>query len=85
MQQQLVLCHRWQLQGVPPKPGNPFHMHDAPHKDHAQDWYWPYATYDEFMVALNKARYMDSKSGQRDKQKDLEQKMRDAELNAPQV
>lgn len=85
MQQQLVLYNRWQLQGVPPKPGNPFHMHDAPHKDNATDWYWPYATYDEFMSAMRKARYRRSKAGQRDAKKELDIKWRDAELNAPQV
>lgn len=71
--------------GIPPKPGNAFHMHNCPHKDNAEDWYWPFATYDEFMVALNKARYLKSKSGQKEHKKAHDIRMRRETLNAPQV
>ena len=73
------------MQGVPPKPGAPYHMHNLRHGDHAEDFYWPYATYDEFMVALNKARYLKSRSGQRNNKKRHEQRMRKQEMDAPQV
>eukprot|EP01083_Nonionella_stella_P002760 7919_1 len=84
-QQQLVLYRRWAMQGLPPKPGQAYHMHNLRHGDHGEDWYWPYANYDEFMVALNKARYLKSRSGQRQHKKHHEQRMRRQEMNAPQV
>ena len=84
-QQQLVLFRRWGMQGVPCKPGTAYHMHNLRHGDHAEDWYWPYANYDEFMVALNKARYLKSRSGQRQHKKHHEQRMRRQEMEAPQV
>jgi len=84
-QQQLALYNRWLYQGVPPKPGNAYHMHDCPHKDHAEDFYWPGVTYDEVKQMLHRARYMESRAGRRDAKKAYDVHHREKELKAPPV